>query len=430
MGREKRALEALVTAPKSLMIKNAILNTGSTLLYFFLQWLTTVLAVRFADFETAGIYALAISFTNLFYFLALFGMRNYQISDIADRFSQSQYTGARIITALAAALTFFTALLFAEVNSYALKCYSLYMVYKLGEAYTEGYFSILQRRGQYKRLAGSYTAKACLPFLLFAGLLRATGDLFTGILGLMAGYIAAVAIVDVPRWERGSRGRVDFRGSIGILRQCLPLMAVSLTVPVMNYITRSAVEREMNYYYVGQYASLSSVIVVMSTLAGAIFVVLIPEVSSLVENSRWRQIRRLFALAVGGMMFITAAAVAVGKLFGPAVCSAIFGPEILESIGLLVPLLVTASLLMIKSFFSAMLVPLRQKGMLLVGECSGALLCSFTAGQFTRLWGMQGANLSYLVGIALQVIILGGWCFWTTFHHEGRGIVDNERSVL
>lgn len=411
------------------MIKNAILNTGSTLLYFFLQWLTTVLAVRFADFETAGIYALAVSFTNLFYFLALFGIRNYQISDIADRFSQSQYAGVRIITALAATLMFLTAVLIAGIEPYALKCYFLYMVYKLGEAYTEGYFSILQRRGQYKRLASSYTAKACLPFLLFAELLRATGDLFTGILGLVVGYIAAVVIVDVPRWERGNRRRVDFRGSMDILRQCLPLMIVSLTVPVMNYVTRFAVEREMDYYHVGQYASLSSVIVVMSTLAGAVFVVLIPEVSSLMENGRWGQIRRLFGLSVGGMLLITAAAVAVGKIFGPAVCSAIFGNEILESIDLLVPLLVTASLLMIKSFFSAMLVPLRQRGMLLVGECSGTLLCSITADRFTRLWGMQGTNLSYLFGIILQVVILGGWCFRTTLRHEERGIADYEEPV-
>lgn len=413
------------------MIENAILNTGSTILYFFLQWLTTVIAVRLADFETAGIYALAVSFTNLFYFVALFGIRNYQISDIEGRFSEAQYVGARIISSLAAVVSFCAAILLADFDAYALKCYSLYMVFKLGEAYTEGYFSVLQRRGQYKRLAGSYTAKAVIPFVLFAGLLRATHDLLYGILGLVIGYAAAVAIVDFLGWEKGRQKRVDFSGSTDIFQQCLPLMLVSLTVPFMNYVTRSAVEREMNYYYVGQYSSLSSVIVVMSTLAGAVFVVLIPEVSMLAGAGRWGQIKRLFLLAAVGMVSIMAAVVVVGKVFGPAVCEVIFGPEILESISLLIPLLVTASLLMIKSFFSAMLVPLKQSRMLLIGECSGAVLCGLTAYRFTSRWGMQGANLSYLLGIALQIVILGGWCFRTALcrHVDERGATDGEKSA-
>lgn len=103
-----------------------------------------MLAVRLADFETAGIYALAISFTNLFYFVALFGIRNYQISDITNRFSSEQYFAARIITAIAAIVMFGAAIFTTKQSKYAVSCYVVYMAFKIEEAFTDGYFPLLQ----------------------------------------------------------------------------------------------------------------------------------------------------------------------------------------------------------------------------------------------------------------------------------------------
>ena len=134
--------------------------------------------------------------------------------------------------------------------------------------------------------------------------------------------------------------------------------------------------------------------------------VFVPKVSRWRENGQWQLVRKFCALAVVVMIFVGALAMLAGKLLGPWVCSLIFGVEILENIDLLVPLLATSSVLMIKSFFSVMMVPLGKRWILLVGECAGMLLCAVLSLPLTRYMGMQGANLSYLLGTLLQVIIL------------------------
>ena len=116
----------------------------------------------------------------------------------------------------------------------------------------------------------------------------------------------------------------------------------------MNYITRYAIGLKLSEYDVGQYSSLSSVIVVMSTLAGAIFVVFIPEISLWRNQGKWGRIRRLILWVLLFMALAGVAAVIVGKLLGAFVCVLIFGEEILDNIDLLIPLLITATLLMIK----------------------------------------------------------------------------------
>lgn len=390
------------------MLKSTFLNTGSSIVYFFAQWLTTVLAVRLADFETAGIFAMAISFTNLFYFLALFGIRNYQISDVEKRFSDGQYLAARILTMAMAAIGFLIVAIVNDLPRYTFCCYSVYMLFKLGEAYTEGYFPLLQLREDYMTLAVSYTAKGLISTMAFALSLYLTADLLMATVWMTVGYILCIIALDIPQLIKMGIERPVFSGCWEILRNCVPLLLVSLSTPVMNYMTRYAIEQELGSQLLGQYASLSSVIVVMSTFAGAVFVVFVPKVSLWKEQRQWQMVRRFFRYAFAGMVLVGIMAMLAGKFLGPWVCALIFGEEILESIDLLVPLLATSSVLMVKSFFSVMLIPLDQRWRLLGGECSGALLCAITAIPLTRFASMQGTNLSYLFGTLLQALVLGG----------------------
>ena len=52
------------------------------MVYLITQWLISVLVVRLSGVETAGILTLAMSVNNVFYSIAMQGIRNYQVSDM------------------------------------------------------------------------------------------------------------------------------------------------------------------------------------------------------------------------------------------------------------------------------------------------------------------------------------------------------------
>lgn len=401
------------------MLKNTALNTGSSVVYFFLQWLTTVLAVRWAGYETAGLYALSVSFATVFYFIALFGIRNYEISDVTGLFTRGQYFAARILTAAVSLLAFGVAVLTAKLSSYARLCYCAYMLFKLGEAYTQGYFAFLQIRDDYRSLAFSYTAKGIASTAAFSVSLLITKDLLSSTLWMTLAFFLCVLLIDFPYLKKAGIQKPAFAGCLPILRKCVPLMLVSLSVPLMNYVTRFSVERYFGDYWVGQYTSLSFVIVVLSTFAGTVFIVFVPEVSRWKENRQISSIRGFFLKALLAMLGLGAVAVLAGKFLGPWVCRMLFGEKIMESIDLLVPLIVTAVLMMGKCFLSTMLVPLGQRWPLLIGELAGVVVCCGLALPLTKHIGMQGTNLSYLIGILVQIAVLGG-CALRTLHRLRR----------
>ena len=66
------------------------LNTVGTVVLLFAQWLISVLIVRMGGYDDAGTFSLAMSVSNIFAFLANYGIRNYQVADSRNRFTQQQ----------------------------------------------------------------------------------------------------------------------------------------------------------------------------------------------------------------------------------------------------------------------------------------------------------------------------------------------------
>ena len=82
--------------------RNMMFNSVGSLFYLVCQWLLTVLVVPLGSFEKAGYLTLAISLTNFFFTVAYFGLRNFQVSDSAGKYSPSLYISTRILTCMAA----------------------------------------------------------------------------------------------------------------------------------------------------------------------------------------------------------------------------------------------------------------------------------------------------------------------------------------
>ena len=144
-----------------------LLNTWATFVYFFSQWLLTVLVTRFSGYEDAGTFTLAVSFSNIFGYISKFGMRSLQVGDIQRKYSDSQYFVSRIITSVACIVPFIVTLTFCQYRKDLHYCCIAMMVYKLLEGFDDVIMGSFQRLHRYREIAISYTAKAILTLGAF-----------------------------------------------------------------------------------------------------------------------------------------------------------------------------------------------------------------------------------------------------------------------
>ena len=390
---------------KNALIKNSIYYTLGTFFYFFCQWLTTMLVVRLAGYEQAGIFSIAISFSNIFYFIAMFGIRNYQISDVEERFSDAQYLGARMMAAVLSALAFSVGILVSSFSDEATLCCILYMLFKLAEVSTDYQFAIMQKHDEYLAIFLSYTAKGVIPILGFTVGLYVFANLNVAIVLMLSLYVATMGY---DLWIRSKWGRThwNFQGSWEILKRCVPLMISSLIPPFMNFVVRYSIQRYRGEEELGFYSSFAAIIVIMTTLAGAMWNVILPKISEDLQMQRNCEAKRFLYKVFVGILVVGVLVVAFGRGFGPWALSLLYGQEILLHEELLIPVLTASVVLTASSFLSVMAVPLHRYMSALFCNIAGALFCTIATPILTWYSGAIGANLSYIFGLLLQTVLL------------------------
>ena len=401
-------------------VKNTIYNTIGTFAYFFFQWITTVVVVRLTGYKDAGVFSLVVSFTNVFGFISRYGMRNYQISDYNDVFSNHQYLGARIWTTGIAIAGFFIVSLFCGFDAYTYVCALAYMIFKLLESLTDYLFAIFQKLDKYKEMAISYILKGILPLLGFIGCLWMFKSLLSAICCMALLYAAIVLCYDFPCVKARKTLRVSFQGNKKILSACLPLMLATLITPYMTFIIRFFIEKLYGEEMLGYYSSISMVVVVMTTLAGSVWYVIIPIISKHYTEENFGAIIRMLIgilLAIAGIGVVV---IALGEWLGPWAFRLVFGSEILAYMYLLAPVLIASILLTATAFFSTVLIPLQRRGAMLWCNVIGAAVCTAAVYPMTKADGMQGANNSLILGLTIQLLLLGGVTFFTLKQKEAR----------
>ncbi|MEG1301008.1 MAG: oligosaccharide flippase family protein [Erysipelotrichaceae bacterium] len=391
--------------------KNVFYNTFGTFFYFFCQWLITVLVVRLSGYKDAGVLSLVISTTNIFYCIGLFGVRNYQISDVSKKHDDSEYFFSRIITVLLSIIIFSISLGFLGFDTVTLTCSIAYMIFKCGEAFSDLYFGIFQRYNTYKQIAISYSLKGILTVTTFAGTLFLTKSLLLAIIVNVIVYLGVLIFYDIPSTNKVTSIKFKKYKIKKILTNCFPLMLYGLMVPYLNFITRYAVEKSYGTEILGYYSSITMVFVIMSTLMGSVFVSIIPKISSYYFNNDFTSIKKLIKNLIIIIFIIAISACLGGFLLGDFAFSLVFGKDILSYMYLLIPTIVSSICLTYASLFSSILISINQNKKVLYGNLISVILCTFTVFLFINKFELLGSLYSLTISLIVSSIVLFMYIF-------------------
>lgn len=391
---------------KSSLLSNIGVYTIGLFAYYFLQWYTTVAIVRLSGYSDAGILSIVISFSNIFGFIALFGLRNYQICDVEERYSNGEYFSSRLLTVGLSLLCFAVALWQRSYDLQTALCCIAYMAFKTLEAFSDVFFGIMQRRNRYSQIAVSYLLKGLLPTAAFVLLLVLKQGLLVAILGMTAAYLMVMLAYDLYKLKGTQTFQLKFDRIVPLLKACFPLMLCIVLSAVMVYVPKEAVNRVLGMEAAGYFGTISILIVVFSTLATSVWGVIIPRISGQFAERKKRDFQQLIKYLVVGYILLSIAVLTLGNLAGPWALSLIYGEQILNYIHLLTPVLINAMLLMGVSFFDGLFTALNKRVSLLLCNAAGLILCILLVQPWTLNNGMAGANFAMMAGYGVRLILL------------------------
>lgn len=388
-----------------LMLSNVFYNTFGTFFYFFCQWLITVLIVRISGYHDAGVLSLIISTTNLFYCIALFGVRNYQISDINFIYSDNDYILCRLTTITLSLILFVISLYFLNFDKQTLMCSFVYIFYKIGEALSDVFFGCFQKHDSYKSIAVSYILKGIITLFSFVIIQIITQNLFITLLINLISYFLILLLYDLQKLRRISKLKFYKFNCLNLLKKCIPLLLYLCLVPYLNFITRYVIKIKFGIDTLGYYSSITMVFTVLSTLMNSVFVSIIPHITNLYEKKLKKELIIIIKKLSIIILIIGLFAIIAGNVFGSIVFSIIFGAKIQEYLYLLPSTIISAVALTYNSLYSSVLISMNERKKILYCDLAIIVLCTCILNFFVHQFELLGSIYTLILSLTLSSII-------------------------
>lgn len=389
--------------------QNALLNSVGSLFYLGCQWLITVLVVRIGSVEDGGVLSLAMAITNIFYTLAAFGMREFQVSDYHDKHSTSEYVSTRILTCLFSILM--CSVIVLPNRHYSVQqtaCILIYMLFRACEALIDTFQAIEQKAERMDYTCISFVVRGILLLSGFSLILRITHQLPLAILGIALFSLAVLFFFDWPAARRLTGFKLHFspKCSCQLLRECLPLMCNSLLQSAVVSIPRSTLEEIFGSYILGIYASIATPATIVQSAATWLYT---PTITVFTRNYMQKDKKAYFSLFAKIMALLAAvfAVILVGAaLLGHWGLNLLFGAEIADHSALLIPVLLTTLLIALSYFFGALLTITRKLKLILIANAIAAACTLTLSHPLIRMFSMNGVNYIIYISMGANALIM------------------------
>lgn len=393
--------------------KQAFYNTAGNIAYLAAQWLLTVVTTRMGGVGEAGILSYAISVGNLFFFVQMYGMRSYQVSDAGGQYAPRQYVRSRYVTVVAGLVSCAIFVAFSESGMEKGTAALLFLLYRSAEAISDAYFGELQKVGRLDILAKSMTAKGIVTVMVFSLALYLTGSLPVALFSIVPPAFFITLLYDRRRYMafvQGARRGGLMRGVKGLLGDCFLLMVSTILPVVVTSYPRIVLDRLYGSELLGHYGNVSTPTVLIIAIVPNVLVPVMTLYGIWARSGEYGRLVRGFLLSIAGTVAFGGICMLGVLVLGDYVMAFVFTDAILPYVHYLYPLVAVMTVYAMTMCGNSLLVSVRRNRAVLLFSAAATTICCIACNIWVPAYGIWGAvlamGLSYVVQFVGQALYI------------------------
>jgi len=388
--------------------RNILWYSAGMTFYFVLQWMLTVAVVRLSGFRDAGILAVSMASTNIFYSIGLFGIRQFQVSDYLKKFNNSTYISSRLLTSLLVIVGCFMFTIIKKYETYQIVCINIYMLFRASECIVDVYHGIDQVNSRYDKIGKSFIYRGLGFFSAFCILLFLTHDLIIALAGMAIVSFTLTILFDIRLTGKSTNVSIRFEMNdvIHLLKIATPLMINTVLATIFAFIPKNALEVTKGSTQLGIYSSITSPTLFIQVFISYLYAPFIPIFAEYYHKNETKKINQLvlrFALIIGSVGLLAILAL---KLAGKQLLIIVFGVESGDYAYLLSPAVLSTIATSLTWFFFALLTAVRKINSLLIGSVLALILSIVLSPILISRLGMNGVSYTYLFAQIAQIAVM------------------------
>jgi len=398
-----------LTDKKLNLQQNILYNTIGMTINLGCQWLITVLAVRLSsDFTNSGLLTLAMSVTNIFYAIASFSLRTYQVSDVNNKYKDTIYVQVRALTA---------GLSFLLCGIYCIVFYRderfigimLYMIFRVIEAFVDILQGFEQRVMRMDLSGKSMAVRGIGNVVAFSIIILLTDSFNLAVIGMIAVSILVMLIFDVryTRHIAQLTGKIEPTTVKDIFLECLPMgIASALNTSIIS-IPRTLLDMVDGQEVLGIYGALAVPTVIVQVAATYVFNPMLPVYATHYLEKNKKEFYKLFNRTLVVIVILSVIALGGSALLQDLLLPLLLGEDIRPYIYMFIPMMICTILNAVVWFQTSLLVVIRDFNSYLWGTVVAAILTVFIGYRMIEHFSMQGVNYTLYVVMLFQVVVFG-----------------------
>lgn len=396
------------------VLKNSFWNIIGVTFYYFCQWLINVLVVRLSgSFEEAGVLSVALTTSTIFGTVSSFSVRPFQVADIDNKFSNSEYLTFRYATSLASLLILFIYLAVIQYNLYTSMAILCCMLIKITEYLCDVTEGVFQKQWRLDLACKSYVIRGLLYVTVFSVVEFISKNLVAALFFSLLTQLVCFIFFNLFPCCKLNKIKVEFKNKrlIDLLKKTFPLFIHGILISVISNIPRLFAKEICGEEALGYYASIAAVAYAVQLVSYVAFSPLIPLLSESFKK-KTKKIYVLIAEAMG-IIAVFGFTVIVGiNLFGEFAYKLLFGESILQYFYLAIPSFITCILAAYVLFLTDLYVVINKNNIKVAIEAVCTVLTVVLTPVFIRNWDLQGINWSMITVYAFFIILGSGILFY------------------
>lgn len=369
-----------------------------------------IVITRTNGLDDAGVFSIAFAISGLLSFIADFGVRKYQVSDVNEINTFTDYFSSRILTCTAMIIACVIAALYGYyIRSYSVsKCLIILMigVVKLSESISDVFFGRFQQKGRLDVAAKANSYRIIASMLCCIVALIITHDLLVSCIIWAVASCISVFVFMIPVSAAFCKIKVHFQKTAQkrIIVECFPLFVGSFLLIYLGNAPKYAIDLYMDEASQACYNFIYMPVFVIGLLANFVFNPVLVDMSVAWDKKNYRTFKKIVLrqhLVIAGL---TALAIAVAITIGCPVLGWLYHTNLSAYRLELAVLMIGGGMLALVNFYAVVVTVIRSQQLLTIGYIAISAIALLLSGKFVQGYGIMGAASLYSVLMTLLAI--------------------------
>ena len=370
---------------------------GSATSFLLMIYVTRILGV-----DEAGIFSISYSVGQLMLSVGWFGTRQFQVSDINEEFKFSDYLSLKIITSIVMMIGCLIYSVYLRFNSYKLLVTILYCLFLMCDVFADLFSARFQQVDKLFLSGISYIIRILGYNLVILISLLIFKNLILSIVLAMIYSTLELTFFDMQLIKRISTIHFQFRMEkiTQLIKNCFPLFISSFLTTFIVNIPKNAIELNFDSSVQTYYNIVSMPSYVVNMFCMFIFVPLFTSIANTWLNST----KSCFIKIISKLIIfdiVLSVFVFIGCYFlGIPLLELVYGVDLHSVKSSFLILIVAGCFASMNSILSYIYTVIRKQNFMIYIYIIAIVLPQLLVSWLTSKYGMFGASLDYLIGIA------------------------------